>query len=175
MRFFKAGSFILLSSILVACGNGDNDEVELDNQAPESTENADQEINENPEDQGTNEGNEETRNNNDQDQADSPYIFRDFNLEVDLDDTDDSIDVEYEHERDEIETSYRDDVRGINLSGEEAMRELDSIFSSFTFDESTEEEEVLNQVMERFDIPADAQNIEVEIEFASGTEKEYTQ
>jgi len=47
--------------------------------------------------------------------------------------------------------------------------------SSLTFDENTPDDEVLNEVLEAFEIPEEAKNIELDIEFQNGTEKEYIQ
>lgn len=174
MRFVKIGLFILVAFFLAACG--DNDEVE--NQQTNTGETGQEEAAENNTDSGNNDEDTVNNNNNGGDnttnsEAEAPYVFHDFSFEANLDGTEDAIDVEYEYEPNETEASYKDQNSDINLSGDEAMQELDSIFSSFTFDESTDNEEVLNQVIEEFNIPENVQNLEVDIEFANGNEKEY--
>nr|WP_245301675.1 YusW family protein [Virgibacillus natechei] len=150
---------MILSILLVACG--DNDEVENPPQ------NADEEQ------QQANENNTDSTNDTDAN-TNTEYDFTKFDLEADYEDTDDTLDVDYENEQDEqMEASYRDKSQDIDLNGDAAMEELDSIFSSFNFDESTPEEEILNTITEAFNIPKEAQDIELEIQFSSGTEKEY--
>ncbi|MFD1851655.1 YusW family protein [Oceanobacillus bengalensis] len=159
-RIFWIGSFMILSILLVACG--DNDEVE---NPPQTATNEDQQQ---ADENNTNSTNDTDTNTN------TGYGFTKFDLDADYEDTNDALDVDYENEKnDKMEASYLDKSQDIDLNGDAAMEELDSIFSSFTFDEGTPEEEILNTITEAFNIPEDAQNIELEIQFTSGTEKEY--
>ncbi len=141
---------MILSLLLFACG--DNDEVE---NPPQNATDEDQQ-------QGT------------ENDTNTDYGFTEFDLDADYQDTNDALDVDYEHENnDKIEASYRDKAQEINLTGDAALEELDSIFSSFTFDENTPDEEILNTVTEAFNVPKDAKNIELDILFNGGMEKEY--
>lgn len=103
----------------------------------------------------------------------SQYAFTSFELDVDIEQDDDAIEVDYDEESDETEASYEHKPNGINFYGDEAIEELDGIFRSFEFDENTPDEEVIQAVMEAFDIPDDAVEFDLEIEFANGVEKEY--
>lgn len=103
----------------------------------------------------------------------SNYPFTRFELEADIGDTKDAVEVDYEIDTDESEAFYKDKIQGIQLSGDEAMRELNSIFQAFEFDEHTSNEDVLNKVLEAFDIPKEAKNVELEIHYLGETEKEY--
>ncbi|RDW19773.1 YusW family protein [Oceanobacillus chungangensis] len=116
-------------------------------------------------------------NNNDtvNEATESPYTFNSFNLEADFENTADAIKVDYDKEMNETEASYEDRLQGIQLAGDEAMQELDSIFTGFNFDKDTENEEVLSSVLNAFHVPDDAINVELEIVFTDGTEKTYTQ
>lgn len=116
--------------------------------------------------------NSETDNSTD---LNSKYNFTSFSLEADFENDEDVVDVDFETESDETEASYVNKQQGINLSGNEAMDELDSIFNAFRFDEKTDDEEVLNEVLEAFNIPENATNVKLEIDYVSGTEKEYNQ
>ncbi|WP_194287387.1 YusW family protein [Gracilibacillus oryzae] len=159
-RLLWLGSLIILSVLLVACG--DNDEVE--NPPQNATNDEQQQTNDN-----NTSPNEDTNAN-----TDTGYGFTKFDLDADYTDTNDALEVDYDNEQDDnMEASYRDQSQDIDLAGDAAIEELDSIFTSFEFDENTSDEEVLNAVTEAFSIPSDAQNIELEIEFDSGTEKEY--
>ncbi|WP_010650322.1 YusW family protein [Oceanobacillus massiliensis] len=103
------------------------------------------------------------------------YQFTSFDLEADIEDSNDAVEVDYEMDSDDSEASYLDKIQGIRLNGDEAMEELSNIFSSFEFDQDTPNEEVLNAVMDGFNIPDDAKNVDLEINFADGTEKDYKQ
>ncbi|MFC5735471.1 YusW family protein [Cytobacillus gottheilii] len=150
------GILLVLSIVLAACG--DNDEVE--NPPENAAESNQQQTEEN------NTANESTDN--------TGYNFTHFDLDADYQDHNDALDVDYENEtNDQMEASYRDQSQDIDLNGDAAMEELDSMFSSFNFDENTPDEEVLTTVSEAFSIPEDAQNIELEIQFSGGAEKEY--
>lgn len=105
--------------------------------------------------------------------GEAKYGFTDFSLDVDMDGDDDAIDVDYEVEANSIEASYKDKEQGIDLAGDEALQELDGIFSAFEFDENTPRDEVLQEVREAFQVNEDAKNVELEITFSSGTEIEY--
>ncbi|WP_404456624.1 YusW family protein [Oceanobacillus kapialis] len=160
-RILWIGSFMILPLLLVACG--DNDEVENPPQNDTGEEQQHQ-----ADENSTNVTDNTDTNTN------TEYGFTKFDLEADYEDTNDALDVDYENEeKDKMEASYRNKSQDIDLNGDQAMEELDSIFSSFNFDESTPEEEVLNAITEAFNIPEEAQNLELEIEFSDGTEKEY--
>lgn len=121
--------------------------------------------------------NEQTENNEDTYTTsieEPPYIFVDFDLDAEFDGIDDTFEVEYEYEVNEIEASYKDRSQNMTLLGDEALQYLDPIFSSLTFDENTDETEVLDTIIEAFNLPNDA-IIDLEIEFKNGEEREYTQ
>ncbi|MCF3941963.1 YusW family protein [Oceanobacillus alkalisoli] len=173
-KLFSLLTILLLSTILAACG--DNDEVTNPPQDDTTTENPDN----GAADDNTNEDNQTDNNNEangDSDNADftSDYIFTSFDLEVDIENNDDAVDVDYDVDDDdnEIEASYVNKPDNINLRGNEAMDELDSIFTSFEFDENTPDEEVINEVLQAFNIPEDAAKVDLEIEFGDNVEKEY--
>ncbi|RLL42656.1 hypothetical protein D8M04_13950 [Oceanobacillus piezotolerans] len=154
------GSMMILSLVLVACG--DNDEVENppQNKSSENQQQAD--------------GDNTNTNTNTDTTTNSDYGFKKFELDADYQDNNDALDVDFENEQnDKMEASYRDKSQDIDLNDDAAMEELDKIFSSFNFDENTSDEEVLDSVAEAFNIPEDAQNMELEIEFSNGTEKAY--
>lgn len=159
-RILWIASFMILSILLVACA--DNDEVE---NPPQNTTGEDQ--------QQADANNTNTTNDTDAN-TNTRYGFTKFDLDADYKDTNDALDVDYENEKhDKLEASYRDKSQNIDLNGDAAMEELDKIFSSFHFDENTPEEEILNTIAKAFNIPEDAQNLELEIQFRNGTKKEY--
>ena len=170
------GSIVLLSILLVACG--DDDEVEnppqdTTGEENQQTEDNNTETNEET-DTGTTDNTDTGTTGDGTANTETNYNFIKFDLEADYPDTNDALDVDFENEPNEnMEASYRDQSQGIDLNGDEAMEELDNIFASFDFDETTANEEVLAAVIEGFNIPEEATNIELEIDFNNGTEKEY--
>jgi len=102
----------------------------------------------------------------------SMYTFDKFELDVDYTDVNDAIKVDYETEANSTEASYERKEDDLNLSGDEAMQELDSLFGQLNFDKDTPDEEVLNQIKATFNVE-DAQSIEADVTFTDGTEKEY--
>ncbi|MFC4024645.1 YusW family protein [Oceanobacillus longus] len=202
-KFLTLITFILLASVIAACGNeGENtteneggEEVtespeefsstEADNQSIDDSEKT--EVDTESDHQYTDMGDgtrtdsdgtdttKENNNNNRNPGNEADYTFTSFDLEADFEGTEDAVDVDYEMDGEKSEASYTDKLQGIQLAGDEAMQELDSIFSTFEFDENTSDEEVLNAVFEAFKIPKDAKNVELEIDYIGGTEKEYKQ
>ncbi|GEM_PF-2515294 len=163
---------ILLIVTLMTAACGDDDTVT--DSTPNNQAETEQDTNTDALDETTDNTDTNTDNNpSNKDDMKINYNFNNFSLEADVENEDDAIDVEYEVETDETEASYFDKQQGINLVGNEAMDELDSIFNTFSFDENTADEEVLNEVIEAFNIPEDATNIELEIDYKSGVEKEY--
>lgn len=102
----------------------------------------------------------------------TPYVFQEFDLEVDHEGKEDVIEVEYDNEPNKVEATYIDRLQDLRLKGDEALKKLDPIFSDFDFDENTPDEEVLNTISDAFNIP-DGATFELSIEFTNGVEKEY--
>jgi len=176
MRFLQTGAVLFLSIVLMACGTDntsetDNQDVNLTENTEEILDDAEQNKDETKEDSS----NGTKDNTEDQAAAETPYGFLEFNLEANLEgyNDDEALDVEYEYETDEIEASYHDRLNDINLSGEDALTELDRVFSSFSFDENTPEDDILDEVLEEFNVLDEASEVELEIEFENGTELEY--
>ncbi|WP_339228989.1 YusW family protein [Oceanobacillus sp. FSL K6-2867] len=186
-KFMVFVTITTLALFIAACGTteddtntnspADNNAGETENNAANEQDNAaNDQNNANTENGSTTDNNDAT---NDRDnvttEMDADYPFTSFDLEADFEGTEDIVEVEYEQDTNETEASYRNETQGIQLRGDEAMQELDSIFSTFDFDENTPKEEVLSTVLEAFNIPNDAQNVELDIEYSGGTEVEYQQ
>lgn len=180
-KVFLYMGIVMLSLFLVGCGNTNDAKNNVDdtvnNDQAEMGDNNMNKTNNNAADDNRKETNDEVNTQTDtttEGKRNYQYSFEKFELDVDYDDMDDAIEVEFDNEpNDELEASYEDRTKDIRLHGEEAMSELDSIFSSFNFDENTSEDEVLDAVVEAFDIRDDARKIELEIEYGTGVEKEY--
>ncbi|MFC4388436.1 YusW family protein [Gracilibacillus marinus] len=115
---------------------------------------------------------EEVQNKDENETKD--FLFSSFDFDADVDGNNDAIDVEYEKEvNDKVEAKYLDEPNDINLTGDDALEQLSTIFNGLNFDENSSDDEVISAVLEAFQVPDNAENIELEITYTSGTEKEY--
>ena len=156
--------------LLAACGN-DNDKenvTDVPENAPTEQEGNTTGTNDNN-GMNNNTGNNETVSN-----ANATFDFTHFSVDADYSMTE-SFEAEYENEQSGVEASIEDDVKGERLYGDEAYARLEPIFQGFTFDQSTSDDEVISQVLQAFELAEDYQDIEIEVRFADGTEKEYHQ
>ena len=154
MIFFS----ISLSAFLVACG--DKDEV---TNAPD---NAPVEV---PNTVDDNNNNESAALNN----PDNPaFNFTHFDLDIQYAGNK-SYEVSYENEVTGVEAKIEDQVNNQNQQGNEAMDTLASIFKNLTFDASTANEDVTKEILQKFNLPDNYQEFELEVKFANDTVKEY--
>lgn len=161
-KLWMVTAILFTALVMAACGTDDEEVTNPPLNNGTDTENND-----------TNDNNAGNTDNTANTADESPYVFTSFDLEADVEGTKDAVDVDYEVEQNRTEASYHDKIQGIQLTGDEAMQELDRIFSSLDFDENTPDEEVINAVYEAFNLPEDAQHFELDIDFKNGTEKEY--
>lgn len=108
--------------------------------------------------------------NNKQDDQSFPFI--EFDLDVDYKDQK-SFEVSYENDREGMSAEYEDTINNEILRGDEAFERLRPIFESMTFDKNTEENEVISQVVDAFQLNTDYLKLELEITFTDGTKREY--
>ncbi len=158
--------------LLAACGNGDDKE-----NVTNAPENAPTEQNGNA--TGTNDNNGTNTNNNTGNNeavsnANATFDFTHFSVDADYSMTE-SFEADYENEQSGVEASIEDDVKGERLYGDDAYARLEPILQGFTFDQSTSDDEVIAEVLKGFGLAEDYQDIEIEVRFADGTEKEYHQ
>lgn len=104
--------------------------------------------------------------------TDAPFNFTHFDLDIEYAD-DKSYDVSYENEASRAEAQIEDEVNNTKLEGNEATNKLVPIFESFTFDKDTPDDEVIDEVLQKFEQPDSFLELELEIKFADGTVKEY--
>lgn len=158
-----------LSVLLVGCG--DNDEANnVPDNAPVEEEGTNNNNNNNSATNNTNDNN--NNNNNNAGNTADTYNFTHFGLEVDYPNNK-KYEVEYENESTGAEASIDDEVNNNRVQGNDAIDQLLPLFESLKFDSTTAEEDVLNQVIETFNINNDYTEIELDVEFADGTKKEY--
>ena len=166
---------ILVFSTLVfvsACGNGNdntdgNNDANNDNTPMEQTNDNGNNDNETAQDNAQNGG--ATDNSN---MATSNLPFTSFDLDVEYGQNQ-SFEVNYDNERDDREAKIEDDKNNQVLTGEEAFQELNNRFQNFKFDKSTNDEDVINEVIKSFELDDNYTKFDLEIKYADGTEKEY--
>ena len=104
--------------------------------------------------------------------ADAPFNFTQFSLDVDYGSNKD-FDVSYENESTGVEASYENDVTNEMLNGNDAYTKLEPIFKGFTFDINTPNEDVIKEVKQAFNVGEDYKELEIDVKFADGSEKEF--
>lgn len=103
------------------------------------------------------------------------FGFTELDVNVDFPDMDDMIEITYEEERDKVEAEYKNDMTKADLSGNDAMDEIEPGLSQLELTPETADDEVITQVIEAFGIDNGFTEIEVEVRYPDGTDKEYKQ
>lgn len=161
-------SLVLLSFILVACAQ--------DNTAPDNPTVNEEPIVETTDDErdGSNEvGNDYHDESSELVEKIDELPFNKF--ELDLDYADD-VDFEVEFERNpsgNIDIEYLDEVNQIDEKDEAAFDLLYPKFVELELDQNLEDEEVINRVLDTFELREDYIEFELEIVFNDGTRREY--
>jgi hypothetical protein len=99
------------------------------------------------------------------------HNFTRFDLEVEYD-NDVKYEAEYEAEGNG-EAEIEDDLNEVSLKGDDAYNELAPLMEQLQFDSNTEDQEVMTQVLEVFELQNDYKEIELEVTFTDGTKKKY--
>ncbi|WP_409251588.1 YusW family protein [Bacillus sp. SCS-153A] len=82
--------------------------------------------------------------------------------------------VEYEKEDDGLEASLDDNINGEEHDGAQAFEILYPIFTEqLTFDETTDQEEIVSQLVEGFNLREDFEFMEVDIDMSNGETIEF--
>jgi YusW-like protein len=113
-------------------------------------------------------------NENKETSNETAFNFTNFELEVEYKGKK-TIDVDYENEKNGMEAAYQNDLADEKLTSDEAMEKLTPIFEGLSFDQNTEDQEVINQVKDAFSIDDNYQKFELEVKFPDGSEKEYSE
>lgn len=104
--------------------------------------------------------------------ANSPFNFTHFEVDATYADNK-SYEVSYENESTGAEAKIEDEVNNSIIEGNQAMDKLVPLFESFTFDATTADEDVINEVLQKLQINANYKELEIDVKFADGTKKEY--
>ncbi|MDZ5471598.1 YusW family protein [Bacillus sp. 31A1R] len=100
------------------------------------------------------------------------FNFSSFDLDIEYEQNK-SYDASYENETDEMEAEIKDQIKDVQLQGDEAFERLKPLFQKLTFDQTTEDEKVIEEVLNVFELDSSYKKFELEVEFSDGTEKEY--
>ena len=111
-------------------------------------------------------------NNNNNNTINLTHKFAEFNLEVDYS-PNVKYDASFEKDVDGIEASIEDQVNNIHLRGNEAYDKLNPILEKLTFDASTPNEQVIEQVLSTFGLDSNYVEFELDVLYSDGTQKEY--
>ena len=103
------------------------------------------------------------------------FGFTELDVNVDSPDMDDMIEINYEEDRDKVEAEYKNKMTETDLSGNDAMDEIEPGLSQLELTTDTADDEAITQVIEAFGIEDGYTEIEIEVRYPDGTEKEYRQ
>ena len=111
-------------------------------------------------------------NNNNNNTINLTHKFAEFNLEVDYS-PNVKYDASFEKDVDGIEASIEDQVNNMQLRGNEAFDKLNPLLEKLTFDASTPNEQVIEQVLSTFGLDSNYVEFELDVLYTDGTQKEY--
>ncbi len=158
---------LIISSALALAACGDDEEVTqpVTDEASEETPAPEAESTEDASPSGEAEGTADGKT----------YGFTDLSVEVDMSDQDEALDFSYEEERGQVEAEYENKIDGVDLTGDDAFNELEQGLSQLDLTPDTPDDEVIKQIVEAFGIDASFKKIEIEIDYADGSDKNYEQ
>ena len=84
-----------------------------------------------------------------------------------------SYEVKFVEEESGVRAKVEDELNNVYLSGDEAKNNVMAILKSLTFDEHTEDSEIVIQILTAFDLSEDFTKMELEVRYDTGTVKEY--
>lgn len=157
MTFKKSkliASLVLSTAILGACGDKDEITKDVTNNKT-SNDIEDDATGEDPADTG------------------ESFGFKKFELEVDYPDQEEAIDVNYEEKKDSTDAEYRNvDDDNADVTGDDAMAKLRIFLDNLKLKEDMSDEEIINKIVETFDIKDNHTKIDVDITWFNDKKKE---
>ena len=146
-------SLILSTALLGACGDKDEITKDVTNNNP-SNDIEEDAPGEDPADTG------------------ESFGFKKFELEVDYPDQEEAIDVNYEEKKDSTDAEYRNiDDDNADVTGDDAMAKLRILLGNLKLKEDMSDEEIINQIVETFDIKDNHTKIDVDITWFNDKKK----
>ncbi|MGO1057508.1 YusW family protein [Planococcus sp. FY231025] len=101
------------------------------------------------------------------------FGFTELSVEAGYPELDDAISIEYEEDRDNIFAEYKNRFTEDDLSGDEAMQQMEQSLQKLELTADTTDEEAITQIVEAFGLEEGYEYIEAEVRYPDGTEKEY--
>ncbi|MDN7241879.1 YusW family protein [Planococcus sp. N028] len=101
------------------------------------------------------------------------FGFTDFEMSVDYPDQDDAIEVSYEEDREKVEAEYTNKFEKLELKGNDAWNEMETAFLNMELQPDMTNEDVIPQVVEAFGLKEGYSNIEIDVQYQGGEDKEY--
>lgn len=101
------------------------------------------------------------------------FGFTEFEMTVDYPDQDEVYAVSYEEVREKVEATYTNKIDKVELSGNEAWDEIEPAFANIELQPDMTNEDVILQVVEAFGLKEGYSNIEIEVQYQGGEDKEY--
>ncbi|CAM4297611.1 hypothetical protein BAMA_07535 [Bacillus manliponensis] len=101
--------------------------------------------------------------------------FNNFDLGVDYQDAAKDYEAEYQAKTDTeaMEAKIQDPKANGVLTGDEAMNKVQPLLEQLKFDKNTTDQEVIDEVINVFQLDKDYQKFDLEVVFTDGTKKEY--
>ncbi|MCP3031643.1 YusW family protein [Halobacillus sp. A1] len=109
---------------------------------------------------------------NDSLEYDQFFNFTSFHLKVDYRE-DLTFTVNYEIDPANQIKANIEELNNVELRDEEAFNQLSTTFNGFTFNEYTKEDEVIDEVIETFDLDPDFNTFELAVEYENGERNSY--
>lgn len=103
----------------------------------------------------------------------SEFGFRSFDLDIDTVKKRDAIEASFDLDMSETEAEYKNKLNNIKLSGDKAYSELQPIFKELGLTTDMSREEVIEKVSKAFGAE-DYAEFDLEIEFTDGSEQEFS-
>lgn len=164
----------LLLGILAGCGDGDSD-VERDElvENPNPTNGVATDNSTSTDGTATGNSTQTEGQGEGLQEVDTNYNFTNFDLDVEYQD-DLSYNAEYTNTQNQVTAELEDEIiNKLKISGDEAFKQISPSLAQLTFDQETEDQEVINQVLKAFGLEDNYKEFELEVKFQDGQEKEY--
>lgn len=103
----------------------------------------------------------------------SEFGFRSFDIDIDTATKKDAIEASFELAMSETEAKYKNELKDIKLSGDKTYSELQPIINELALTQDMTREEVIEKVYQAL-VVVDYTEFDLEIEFTDGCEQEYS-
>lgn len=114
-----------------------------------------------------------TDNSGGTDSSGETFGFTDLSIDAEYPELNDAIDISYDEDRDQVEAKYKNRFKELDVQGDKAMDEMEPALQKLDLTADTADDEVISQIVEAFELEDGYTSLEVEIQYADGTEKEY--